>query len=898
MEDSDMENALKSIVVSPRNCKSPRGVAVAHLLAASAAAVGLFSPLARGQTVYLWDPGQSGTGGTDGGGTWDATGNATDWFNTTPGFNFNPVPWSEQTTDTAEFGSGGVAGTVGVDNGVPVGSIIFNAVSSGNYLLTGGSLNFGSGVGSLADGITVAANTSPTIASNYSGASLNIYGPGTISLTGNGTITSGFFSVLSGTANLGTPGGSNTVTTNNEIAIGAGNNGGGTFPVPSPAGTSGSPSYATMNITSGTTVNSGVSGSYQNFGLGNGDVSDYQALTLNVNGTVNCAQFFTFYNAGSLATDDVATININSGGVANASSGNFGLTLGSTTNITVGGKLNISGTLYTTSTTNLTVNSGGSLTVSGGNNATDFGATNSAITTTVVNNGTITVPYTIYTGIASTGNAGTGSTSLAITNITNNGTLDVSNYNMRLGGIVTLANTGTLLIPQGTLFTYGPTTINNSGTMTMNGLSTGSAGGAGTVTFNLTGGVFTINNGGSINSTNGGTGTVTVTISSGATFTDNDYFYLSSVTGQTTTITQNGGTFNAASGGNNSNTNGMFFNHGTSSYSLNGGFLIADAVATQDTSSFGTFLFNGGTLESQATSGNGYPGGLNPGFFSPPTAQVGPSVGTFNMNAGEGTILLATTPITTATALGSSDGGITVTGGGTLEMVGANTYNGPTTVLGGTLILGNDPNPGFTTSYGSVNSSSGITINGAGAKFVQLSNTPSTPAIALTNGTIDGIGGVGSVTVAPSSTNVVTNGNGSTTFSAPLTMSSLTFNGAATENVLIAGGSSTTSPGQIVTSTLTTSAGLISVNVTAASLVTGDNYNLIQFAALAGTGSASFVLGAVTGGTPASQNYSLMTTASDLVLDVTATPEPSSLLMLFGGVVPLALKRRRRLPRV
>jgi hypothetical protein len=885
LEDLDMENALKSIVGSPRSYKPHRRVAVAHLLAASAAAVGLSSPLARGQTAYIWDPGQSTTGGTDGSGTWD-TGATTDWFQTTTGFNFNPTGWSNSTADTAEFGSGGAPGTVTVaSTGVNVGSIVFNSVSSGFYDITGGTLNMGASASSNST-IGLSAGSAEIDSPIVAAGSLTVNGNSSAVLTLTGSIaTKNFFTVGSGSVTLGGGAtGATDTTGGGEVAIGG---------TASPANTT-----IALTVASGTTVYSGTSTGLQNFGLGNADPSANQSLTLNVGGTVSCNQFFTFYNSGNAATQ-TATITINSGGVVNANSGNFGITPGTTTNVTVGGKLNVVGTLTTTSTTNLTVNSGGSLTVSGGNNATDFGATNSAITTTVLNNGTITVPYTIYSGIANTGTASTGSTSLAITNITNNGTLNVSNFNMRLGGIVTLNNTGTLLIPQGTLFTYGTATINNSGTMTISGLSTDAAGGAGAATINLTAGVFTINNGSSINSTNGGTGTVNVTIGSGATFTNNNYFYLSSVTGQTTTVTQNGGTFNAGSGTINTNGNGMFFNHGTSSYALNGGFLNADAVATQDASSFGTFLFNGGILASQATSGNGYTGGLNPGFFSPPTAQVGPNGGTFNMNAGDSAVLLATTPITTATALGSTDGGITKTGGGTLEMVSASTYNGATNILGGTLILGNDANGGtFATYQGSVNNSSGITINGSGAKLVQLSNTASTPAIALTTGTIDGIGGVGSVTVASSSTNTVANGNGSTTFSAPLTMSSLTFNGAATENVLIAGGSSTTSPGQVVTNTLTTSGGLILLNVTAGSLVTGDNYNLIQFATLAGNGSTSFSLGTVTGGTPASQNYSLMTTANDLVLDVTPTPEPSSLLMLFGGIVPLALKRRRRLPRV
>ena len=445
--------------------------------------------------------------------------------------------------------------------------------------------------------------------------------------------------------------------------------------------------------------------------------------------------------------------------------------------------------------------------------------------------------------------------------------------------------------------------LNNSGTLNASGIQFQYTGSINAATINLTGGVLNLANQSSLNSNNTatGTGSVTVNIGSGAILTDPGYFYLSQEPGETTIVTQTGGTFNAASGTSNTNTNGMFFNHGTSTYALLGGVLNADAVATQDTSSLGTFIFNGGTVQSQLTSGNGYGGGLNPGFFSPPTTVVGANGGTFNIVSGDATILLENTPIATAnTAVpgfgtldnNGVDGGITKTGGGTLAMTGANTYNGPTAILGGTLILANDANTGFTNNHGSVNNSSGITINGSGAKFVQLSSTVSTPAITLTTGTLDGIGGVGSVTVGSGTGGIVTNGNGSNT--GVLTMNALTFTGAATDNILI--GSGTLSPGQIVSNTLSTpiTAGLVLVNVSATSLTDGQTYDLIQYGSYVGSPMA-FVLGTVTGG-PANETYSIGESGNDVVLFVgaSAAPEPTTVSAIVTGMSLTLMRRRRR----
>ena len=131
----------------------------------------------------------------------------------------------------------------------------------------------------------------------------------------------------------------------------------------------------------------------------------------------------------------------------------------------------------------------------------------------------------------------------------------------------------------------------------------------------------------------------------------------------------------------------------------------------------------------------------------------------------------------------------------------------------------------------SLNGSSGIAINGSGAKFLQTSSTAVAPLITLTQGTIDGTGTVGNVTVASLAGNTVANGNGGTT---PLNFSNLSFSGSATASLSLAG----TSAGLVVSSALTTTGagGLVTVNATNSSgWVTGTTYNLINFGTFSGS---------------------------------------------------------------
>ena len=120
-----------------------------------------------------------------------------------------------------------------------------------------------------------------------------------------------------------------------------------------------------------------------------------------------------------------------------------------------------------------------------------------------------------------------------------------------------------------------------------------------------------------------------------------------------------------------------------------------------------------------------------------------------------------------------------------------------TRVSGGTLTL---------SGSGAINSSSGITINGSGATLVQNSSVASTPAIALTQGALNGNGTVGNVTVSSLASNTVTNAIGGG--SGVLTINNtLAFNGNGALAINIPGGSNTTTVGIAATTFNTANTG-------------------------------------------------------------------------------------------
>lgn len=170
---------------------------------------------------------------------------------------------------------------------------------------------------------------------------------------------------------------------------------------------------------------------------------------------------------------------------------------------------------------------------------------------------------------------------------------------------------------------------------------------------------------------------------------------------------------------------------------------------------------------------------------------------------------------------------------GSSTLAGTNTYTGATLVSDGVLIL---------SGSGSINGSSGVTINGSGAKLLQTSSTAITPAVTLTQGTLTGSGTVDSVSVGNGTGGILSNNNG--VAGASLTVGSLAFSGAAVVNTF---SSSTTAP--IVTTSLSSNAaGTVTINPSATTWTNGATYDLISHAgSIGGAGFGQFVLGTVSG---------------------------------------------------
>lgn len=171
-------------------------------------------------------------------------------------------------------------------------------------------------------------------------------------------------------------------------------------------------------------------------------------------------------------------------------------------------------------------------------------------------------------------------------------------------------------------------------------------------------------------------------------------------------------------------------------------------------------------------------------------------------------------------------------GSGTLNFSNTNTYTGSTTVNAGSVVL---------SGTGSINNSSGITIDGAGAKLVQLSSTATTPIVTLANGSLDGTGSITTVNVANLAANTISNGNGAA--GVPLTIGSLTFAGSGKVNLLL----NNINAG-LQTTTLTTSGVASGVTIDASNAVwnSGSTYDLISYTTFNGV-LTDFTKGVITG---------------------------------------------------
>jgi autotransporter-associated beta strand protein len=295
-------------------------------------------------------------------------------------------------------------------------------------------------------------------------------------------------------------------------------------------------------------------------------------------------------------------------------------------------------------------------------------------------------------------------------------------------------------------------------------------------------------------------------------------------------IGESGGSFGFTKGGNNSLTlSGANTFSGTTTHAASSGTLrLANSLALQNS----TLSYTGAaalvfdsTVATHAFTFGGLTGSSNIALTDNGSNSVALTVGNNN-----------TSPAAYSGVL-SGGGSLTKVGSGTLTLSSANTYTGATTVNAGTLLV---------SGSGNVNGSSGITINGSTAKYVKTSTSAGTVPITLTQGTLDGTGTVGAVTVGNGTGGIVTNGNGNGGTTA-LTMSSLTFNGASTIDLNKANDTSTVALAVTGAFTTTAANGQITLNVlTAPAWANGSTYDLISYGSFNGA-NTDFTLGTVTG---------------------------------------------------
>lgn len=415
-------------------------------------------------------------------------------------------------------------------------------------------------------------------------------------------------------------------------------------------------------------------------------------------GNANTMTSLTASNAAGRLT----TIDVNSTGF------NFGTSTltNARINVNSGGSMTTSGTVTASGSANIVVQ-GGTFT-SGGN---------------LGNNGTVNLTLTSGSIAATSGfffpvltmSGGNIRVTGGISGI-NGGTISGGTYTDTNSTVVMNVRSGQLtLTGSGQIVTAGFTVPGNTQTMQVSSGSftvTGNAFLVGSNTFTLTRTGYFNQSGGSVTSTNAAG--LIVGNASGALAAGSDYAYVLS-----------GGTFTvekitlAASG---------YIGAGTNRFTMSGGMLNLGSGGIVIGSGSGTKLvqLSGGTIAAKADWSSSVAMSL----------LTSAGTGTATFKAADSSDVARS--ITLSGVL-SGSGALAKTGGGVLTLSNVNTYLGATRISGGRVLL---------SGSGSINSSSGIALDGGELKTNSSTAIDRTISFGAAGGTISGTGSIASLVTA------------------------------------------------------------------------------------------------------------------------------------------------------
>ncbi|HEX2830690.1 MAG TPA: autotransporter-associated beta strand repeat-containing protein [Burkholderiales bacterium] len=524
------------------------------------------------------------------------------------------------------------------------------------------------------------------------------------------------------------------------------------------------------NYQGGTSINAGTLVAASNSALGNpaGTATVANGATLSLQGGISIVNPLNIAGTGvggngalrnlsgnntvggAVTLTGASTIQSDAG---NLTLNNANAITGTNQNLTFqgAGDAFVSGIIATGSGT-LTKNGAGTLMLSGANTYAG---------TTAINGGTLVALNNTALGAAD-GTAGTGTTVANGANLTISGVVAIGNEAVTLNGGLALTGVGSAsLAGPVTLATADSTiTVNGSDLLTLSGAIGDGAGSFGIVkagtgflalngantydgTTTVNAGTLIANNASSLGSTTGGTivanganltiaaaiGNEAVTLNGGTALTGQGGG--ASLSGPITlatadsTITVNGaltlsgpigdgaGTFGITKAG-----TGTLALAGANTYdgvtNINAGTLIASNASALGSTTGGTTVANGANLTIANVAIGNEALTLNGGSALTGTGAGAFLSGNVTLNA-DSTITAGTGD--TFTIIGTiADGagtfGITKAGAGTLNLGGANTYDGLTTVAAGTLLLSNSLALGSTANGTVVNSGANLTLGG------------------------------------------------------------------------------------------------------------------------------------------------------------------------------------------